>query len=405
MCATERSIAPLRFGDWAHHNIREHTLRSHISVWVAGAAFLLALCGLTHHGPALADESGWSLQITPRLGANERVCFGRSCRNEEDQYAAKLLRVCLNRDAKTAGFFSAGEWVVAVGPDGPATCRERFYADTGRKILFLQANFLSDPRLNVGRPVTIRCEPNGASGDDYDVCASEFFRPNSSNERFKVLDQSAVLRVVRDAKVIASIQQYMLEDFKRRAELQRTQYLADFQQAKESLVALRAFEQNYRANDPDKLIDQLVEVKNELLLQEYRDRFSRIRTPEDMKAFITEYRENDPENKVQLVRGLLEAQVQRQQDEARAAAKLKAAEELPLKLVEYERQIIWCKRRTEAAREVIAREEEIGRISGFVNKKIMREAGESIVSCASNNPKLFAEYKQLGGRRTYQELK
>ena len=77
----------------------------------------------------------------------------------------------------------------------------------------------------------------------------------------------------------------------------------------------------------------------------------------------------------------------------------------PLKLVEYERQIIWCKRRTEAAREVIAREEEIGRISGFVNKKIMREAGESIVSCASNNPKLFAEYKQLGGRRTYQELK
>lgn len=124
-----------------------------------------------------------------------------------------------------------------------------------------------------------------------------------------------------------------------------------------------------------------------------------------MSKFVADYKDNDPELKVPEVRARLEAEQRRQKELADAAAQDKARADLKAKLTEYEFQIGWCKRRTVEAREVIAREEEIGRISGFVNKKTMREAGEQIVSCSRNNPQLYADYRRLEGIKAYADIR
>jgi len=365
---------------------------------------LAGLLGAIQPLTARASTDQWAVEYTERLGAQSAYCFGRSCRAAEQQIAAKLLRVCLNRVPKTAGFFNPGDWVVAVGPDGPATCRERLHADTTKKILYLQANFLGGTRLDTRAPATIRCDPNETARVEYDPCTSAFFSPNPSNPRFMFLDGDAIHRVVRDAKVVEHIERYLREEDMRRAEQQRNQYLADFQNAKGSLIALRAFEQKYRGDDPDRLIEQLVDVKRELQLQEYRDRYAQVNSTSSMLAFIEDYRDNDPEGKVPGVRRRLDVEMQRQRELEAVETKRKEAEALQSQLAEIERDIIWCKRRTQAARQVIAREEEIGRISGFVNKRVMREAGEQIVACEENNPKRFAEYQRRGGRKSYAQL-
>ncbi|MGC4397631.1 hypothetical protein [Hydrogenophaga sp. T2] len=363
-----------------------------------------ALLGALQPAPARASGEPWAIEYTERLGAQSAYCFGKSCRAAEQQYAATLLRVCINRDPKTAGFFTQGDWVVSVGPDGPATCRERLHADPAKKILYLQANFLGGTRLDTRAPATIRCEPNPPGQVEYNPCESAFFTPNPSNPRFMFLNGDGIHRVVRDAKVVDSIERYLREEDMRRAEQQRAQYLADFQNAKGSLIALRAFEQKYRGDDPDRLIEQLADVRRELQLQEYRDRYAQVNSTSSMLAFIEDYRDNDPEGKVPGVRRRLDEEMQRQRDLEAAETKRKEAEELQSQLAEIERDIIWCKRRTQAARQVIAREEEIGRISGFVNKRLMREAGEQIVACEENNPKRFAEYQRRGGRKSYAQL-
>ncbi|MGC4368009.1 hypothetical protein [Hydrogenophaga sp. R2] len=122
-----------------------------------------------------------------------------------------------------------------------------------------------------------------------------------------------------------------------------------------------------------------------------------------MAKFVADYKDVDPESRVSEVKQRLETEQRRQKEVADAAAKNKARAELKAKLTEYEFQIGWCERRAVGAREVIAREEEIGRISGFGNKKIMREAGKQIVSCSRNNPQLYADYKRLGGGKAYKD--
>lgn len=361
-----------------------------ISVWLPGLA--------------QAQSDQWVIHYTSKLGVTDRACFSKECKTAADQYASRLLRVCINRDAKSAGFFAKGEWVVDVGPDGPAVCQERMHADPAKKLLYIQAFFLGDYGTFLGRPAMVRCEPGGRSNVEFDPCFSEMFRPYEANPRFKYLEGYLANKVRDEAKVVEAIDRYMADDFKRQAAKQRENYLADFGAAKSSLAGIRAFEERYAGNDPDGLIPQLVDTRRELLLREYQDRFRALSTPDEMSKFVADYKDNDPELKVPEVRARLEAEQRRQKELADAAARDKARADLKAKLTEYEFQIGWCKRRTVAAREVIAREEEIGRISGFVNKKIMREAGEQIVSCSRNNPQLYADYKRLGGVKAYADI-
>jgi hypothetical protein len=71
---------------------------------------------------------------------------------------------------------------------------------------------------------------------------------------------------------------------------------------------------------------------------------------------------------------------------------------------ELERQIVLCKRSSEAARQAIARENEVGRISGYVNKRKLHEAGDWILSCQEQIKRQYGQYRQAGGKKALAEI-
>jgi hypothetical protein len=71
---------------------------------------------------------------------------------------------------------------------------------------------------------------------------------------------------------------------------------------------------------------------------------------------------------------------------------------------ELERQIVLCKRSSEAARQAIARENEVGRISGYVNKRKLHEAGDWILSCQEQIKRQYSQYRQAGGKKALAEI-
>lgn len=384
--------------------MRERQLRLVFCPVKSWGVCLLLVISVWLPGLAQAQSDEWLIHYTSKLGVTDRACYGPDCKAAAERYASQLVRVCINRDQKTSGAAGRGQWVVEVGPEMTGSCRERMYADPDKKLLFVLAHFLNDYGTFVGRAGLVRCEAGWPSKDEFNPCLSEMFKHWEEDRRYKYLDRTLAARVRDDAGVVNAVGHYMLDEPRRRAEEQRRVYLAEFEAAQRSLVAIRGFEEKYAGNDPEGLIARLSVIKRDLLLRDYETRYRYLRTTEDMAKFVADYKDVDPESRVPEVKLRLETEQRRQKEAADAAARDKARADLKAKLTEYEFQIGWCKRRTVAAREVIAREEEIGRISGFVNKKIMREAGEQIVSCSRNNPQLYADYKRLGGVKAYAEI-
>lgn len=288
-----------------------------------------------------------------------------------------------------------------MGAGIPESCREVLYADTQRKIMFLLAPFQGG--AHAPQP-SIYCGPHGLPFQGRNLCASDFFAPREANSSYKVVNMTAVQRLVQEAKVLDAIDAHTAEVAKRSEERQRAEYLAAFHEAKGSLASLKRFETKYAENDPDGLIAQLSGAKRALTVDEYRKRFSTLKTISEMEQFILDYERDDEEGKVPVVRERLAVARQSEETAAKKATQKKAAEDLARRLDTLERQIIWCKRESEIARSVIDRENQIGRVSGVVNRVVLHQAGETIVVCEKAAPRDFAEYKRLGGVRSYGEL-
>lgn len=196
-------------------------------------------------GAAQAQSDQWLIHYTSKLGVTDRACYGPDCKAAADRYASQLVRVCINRDTKTLGSVGKGEWVVEVGPDSSGACQERMYADPDKKVLFVLAHFLNDYGTFVGRSGLVRCEPGWPSKDEFNPCLSEMFKYYDADRRFKYLEVSLATKVRDDARVVDAVTQYMLDEPRRRAEKQRQTYLAEYESARSSLAAIRAFEEKY----------------------------------------------------------------------------------------------------------------------------------------------------------------
>lgn len=185
---------------------------------------------------------------------------------------------------------------------------------------------------------------------------------------------------------------------------ERCQYLVEYKDAI-TLEKIRAFEIRYAGNDPDGLIEKLAATKRQLKTDRYHQGFASMSEISDLEAFIADYANDDPDGKVPEVRHKLTREKLRVAAEAKKAAEEKAASDKAKAIADVERQIIWCKRQSISAYQAIDREKQIERVSGIVNKMVLRQAGELIVACEESIPNNFAEYKRLGGTKTLAQLK
>ena len=366
-------------------------------------------------GPASAQPvqstQGWRIDYPAQPGTSGRtICVGAGCRQAQAAQNAKLLKACLYRDKSSAGLFSRGEWRAAVAPADEALCEEVLYADLDGKVLSLRAPLMQSTGQFLQGELYIHCTPSGGTGGagatgGGDPCSSEFFAPYPANPRYRVLRRGAVTEAVQQSNLVAAVEQHRAHQLREQEQRALAEYRREFEAAKRSLAAIKAFEDRYAGNDPENLIPQLSGVKRELWLAEYRARFDSMQGVAAIEAFIADYRGDDPDGKIGPAKVRLEEAQRIAQAQAQAQDAEKAAQQKAKSLAEKERQIAYCHRETEVAEKAIAREQQVGRVSGYVNKMTLREAGEIIVFCQEQIPKAYAEYKRLGGTKSLNELR
>jgi hypothetical protein len=144
--------------------------------------------------------------------------------------------------------------------------------------------------------------------------------------------------------------------------------------------SMKSFIQTWKNDDYDNRIPEVTERLKAALRQEYEAGYRNATSLDAMQSFVQKYRDNDPDHYVPVV-------------QAKLALGLS------------EQQIIDCKRRMSASEKTIETEKEIGRVSGYVNKLVLRRAGEDIVSCRKSIPEDFATYRRLGGKKQLSELR
>lgn len=368
-------------------------------------AFLVLLASTalapSGHAWAQAEQDQWKVVPTHILDDGV-ICVGAACQKKREDYLAQLLTVCLYRDPSTAGVFARGQWRSHVGENAPQPCQGVMYADTTRRIMYILAQFQD---TESARPY-IYCPHQPTRHPGFEVCTSEFLKyRDAQGGGYRVVNLPAVQQALQEANVNGAIDRHQRAAVEQQKTQQRAEYLAAFGRAKGSLQAMKQFEEKYGSNDPDGLISQLAGVKQELRLDEYRTRFASMKTIPEIERFIADYEHDDVGKKVPEVRMRLAQERQAEADAAKALARQKAVEDGTKRLSELERKIIWCKRESAAARRAIEQENEIGRVSGFVNKRRLHDAGQTIVFCDRNTPSEFAEYKRLGGKRAYADLR
>lgn len=374
-----------------------------------------------------APETQWRLTVVSKLGERPLPCQSAACKQAQQDLVQRLVKVCMYRDPATAGLFTRGDWKTAINPTDKRLCREVLFADLSDKVLYLEAAVRQSTGAFMAGQQYIHCSPEDERGEQsnlcsparpsycrnpeleakwsgYNACASEFFVPYEGNPRFKSLQLSTVATTVRESNVLALLGQYEIDQAQQKAAEALQAYRTAFDNAT-TLTDIQAFETRYASNDPDGLIPKLAERKRSLQVQEYRQRFDVMQTENEIEEFIADYANDDPDNKLPQARRLLAEAKNRAALEAKKAAGRKAEEERVQQLDNLERQIIWCKRQTAAARSAIERENQIGRVSGYVNKLALRRAGEIIVNCEESIPRHYAEYRKLGGKRTLADLK
>lgn len=386
------------------------------------------LSGLSAFTPAMAQsaESEWKLGYTTKLSDVPRGCIDPNCKSSQQEFVSHLVKVCMYRDKATSGLFSRGDWKVALNSEEKELCQEVLFADISAKLLYLEAPLMKSTGMFLAGQQYIHCTPTDGRGDSslcsparpmycknptietrssgYDPCSSEFFTPYEANSRYRVLQPSVVGEAVRESKLIAAIDLYVAEEAKRSAEEAMAAYRFAFENAK-TLGAIEAFEAKYVGNDPEGFIAKLAAPKRAMQIDEYRQRFASMKEVREIDAFITDYANNDPDGKLPEARRLLASENRRVAAEAKKVADERSASEKAKSIADLERQIIWCKRQSSSAQQAIDRENKIGRISGYVNKLVLRQAGEIIASCDESIPQNFAEYKRIGGMKSLAALK
>lgn len=374
------------------------------------ALSLVACLGAFGSASAQPAQSaqGWRIDYPAQPGTSGRtICVGAGCRQAQVARDAKLLKTCLYRDKSSAGLFSRGEWRAAVAPADEALCQEVLYADLDGKVLSLRAPLMQSTGHFLQGELYIHCTPSGGTGatGGGDPCSSEFFAPYPANPRYRVLRRGTVSEAVQQSNLVAALEQHKANQLKEQEQRALAQYRREFEAAKRSLAAIKAFEARYAGNDPESLIPQLSGVKRELWLAEYRARFDSMQGVAAIEAFIADYQDDDPDGKIGLAKMRLEEAQRLAQAHAQAQEAEKAAQQRAKALSDREHEIVVCQRETERAERAIAREQQVGRVSGYVNKMTLREAGEMIVFCQERVPKTYAEYKRLGGTKSLSELR
>lgn len=374
------------------------------------ALSLVACLGVFGSASAQSAQptQGWRIDYPAQPGTSGRTsCAGAGCRQAQPAQNTKLLKACLYRDKSSAGLFSRGEWRAAVQPVDEALCQEVLYADLDGKVLSLRAPLMQSTGQFLQGELYIHCTPSGGTGatGGGDPCSSEFFAPYPANPRYRVLRRAAVSEAVQQSNLVAALEQHKAYQLREQEQRALAEYRREFEAAKRSLAAIKAFEARYAGNDPEHLIPQLSGVKRELWLAEYRARFDSMQGVAAIEAFIADYRGDDPDGKIGLAKVRLEEAQRTAQALAQAQEAEKAAQQKAKSLAEKERQIAYCHREIELAEKAIAREQQVGRVSGYVNKMTLREAGEMIVFCQEQIPKAYAEYKRLGGTKSLRELR
>lgn len=352
-----------------------------------------------------------------RIGYIEpaRHCIDPRCKKVQQDFGNELKKICMYRDKASSGLFTRGDWKAVVNPADKKLCQEVLYADIPAKVFYLD-NRKRDIHCppNDGRGESNLCSPARpmncknptleAKSSDYDVCSSEFFTPFNGNPSYRVLQPSLVSQAIRESKLIAVIDQYVVSEANRAMVEEIATYHSAFESAK-TLDSIKVFESKYANNDPEGFIAKLAEPKRALQLEEYRQRFTSMRDIGEIESFISDYANDDPDIRLPAARRRLVDEQRKATVEAKRVADEKVANEKTKSLSEQEREIIWCKRQSVSAREAIDHENQIGRVSGYVNKMILRQAGEIIVSCNESMPKNFGEYTRLGGKKSIAELK
>lgn len=185
---------------------------------------------------------------------------------------------------------------------------------------------------------------------------------------------------------------------------ERCVYLKSYENAT-TLNKIRFFEKTYADNDPDGLIEKLAATKRQLKIDRYHQGFASMSAISDLEAFIADYANYDPDGIVPEARRRLASERQRVAEEEKKAAEERLASDRAKAIADLERQIIWCQHQSISAHQDIDRENRIGLVSGYVDKLVLRRAGERIVSCNESIPNNFAEYKRLGGTKRLADLK
>lgn len=344
-------------------------------------------------------------RITPPSHRPPNLCVRTQCKSERQDYFNKLIKVCLNRDEATKGWLTPGKWKAVVNPGENDQCKEVFFADADDKTLYLEIP-------SSGNRMSIRCsEYERAKGigprppsSNYDVCGSDFFSFSGAHSSEKILRLKSVKQALQEAQFFTTIEQHLISKKLQDEEESRKAYKTAFEKAN-SLETIEAFEQKYRGNDPENLIGRLASTKRDFQVEEYRKRYENLQSIQDMQRFITDYQSDDPDGRLPDVNQRL-ADLQRQAElETKKEIERKKAEANEKSLMDMERQIRWCKSQMEAAQRAIEREQQVGLVSGYVNKQSLHLAGTAIVECRDLIASTYSQYKQLGGKKNLAKIR
>lgn len=303
-----------------------------------------------------------------------------------------FVKVCFYRDKATSGLFSRGVWKATLDPNSPVACEEGLSADLEKRMLYLYFAPHNWQRFgHQAGKADAYCRRN-----EYG-CSSAFFIEAVSPD-YRVISSERIYEIINESDLIPLLEVQVTKAHLAKEAAKRVAYLQAYEQAT-TLESIQQFEATYAGNDSDELIAKLADKKAALELQKYRDRFASAKTSNDFSSFIVAYEGKDIENLIPEARRRLTAAEKQEAAKNEAAQRQAEVERKQSELGKFERQIAWCKSQSAMAQKAINRENEIGTVSGYVNKDRLHQAGEIIVSCKDSIAKNYAEYRQQGGKR------
>lgn len=335
---------------------------------------------------AIAATNDWKVHTVFKIGSKQ----------EQVWMDPNLIQICIYRDKTTSSFFSNGNWKATFGHAPSDICEDRLTADLINQILYLSIpNFLRQGGYLVGR-ADAYC-PSNITRSEYSACTSNFFVKSSESVNYRNFNLNALYLIGEEAGLFVNLDKMRATKL---AEIERRKhdiYLQEFKDAT-TINSIEQFENRYANEDPDGLIKYLAQRKETLQRDQQRKRYESAKSAKDYSDFIATYGTNDLEGLVP------SAIIKKSESEKREAIESEVLKKQS-QLSELEGQILHCLNITNQAKTSIERENKIGQVSGYVNKKVLREAGEVIVMCQENIPKIYAEYRKKGGLKTLSSIR